>query len=176
MRRLSYLILAIALCACASKPPAPIERIPVGNLSLSEVRTNTNRFVDSEVRWGGSIVKVENKAKNTLVEIVQRPLGKNGKPNINHASAGRFIARFRGFVDPVVYEKGRLLTIIGQIDSEIARPIGEFNYSFPLVTVSSSYLWPKEVKQEQRNIYPPWWYYDPWPYYYRPHLHHHHYD
>ena len=176
MHKLAYIVLSVALCACANKPPAPIDRIPAGNLSLAEAQTDTRRFAGSEVRWGGSIIKVENKASNTLIEIVERPLEKNGKPRIDRTSAGRFIARFVGFVDPVVYENGRLLTIIGRIDSELSRPIGEFNYSFPLVTVSSSYLWPKEVRHEQRNVYPPWWYYDPWPYYYRPHLHHHYHD
>jgi len=174
MHRFFYVILLVTLCACATKPPAPISRVPPGNLNLAEVKVQPNQHISSEVRWGGTIVKVENKAEQTWVEIVQRSLTKDAKPNLNSKSSGRFIASFPGFVDPVVYEQGRLLTIIGNIDSELIRPIGEFNYPFLLVTVTSSYLWPKEVEYVRQEIYPPpWWGYDPWPYYYRTRPHHH---
>lgn len=152
------------LYGCAVQPPAPISRIPAGNVSLSEVRSDIKRFVGTEVRWGGEITRVENKAKYTWIEVVSRKLMQNGQPEFNGASQGRFIASFKGFADPVVYQVGMQLTVLGPIEGQSARSIGEFSYSFPVVSVTSSFLWPVVVETVEHD-HPPWWYYDPWPYY-----------
>jgi len=156
----------VILNGCAAQVPAPISMIPEGNLSVAEARANQERFVGSEVRWGGVITTVENQASQTLIEVVGRALKKNGQPSVDSGSSGRFIASFRGFVDPVVYSAGKLLTVVGTIEGETTRPIGEYAYSFPVVTVSGSYLWQAEPETVRHEYYPqPWWYYDPWPYY-----------
>ena len=60
-----------------------------------------------------------------------------------------------------------------EIDSSIRRPIGEYEYLFPIVAVEGSYLW-QPVETLPPPAYPgPWWYYDPWypypwPYYRHP--------
>lgn len=166
MNRACCVILIVILGGCATQVPAPISMIPPGNLAVAEVRANPGRFVGSEVRWGGVITSVENKASQTWVEVVSRALKKNGQPRVDSGSGGRFIASFAGFVDPVVYSAGNLLTVIGAIEGETTRAIGEYDYSFPVVTVSSSYLWQPEPETVRHEYYPPpWWYYDPWPYY-----------
>ena len=110
------------------------------------------------------ITKVENRAAQTWIELVSRELRKNGQPIVDSKSSGRFIASFPGFIDPVVYAAGHLLTVVGSIQGETVKPIGEFAYSFPIVAVTSSYLWQEEPVRHEYP--PPWWYYDPWPYYY----------
>ena len=136
------LITGIALTAgCASKPPEAISKIPADNPSLTQVRQDIDRYLGAAVRWGGEISRVENKADKTRVEIVRRQLWSDGKPKTSGESDGRFIASFNGFVDPVVYEVGGLLTVVGTIEDEIKQPIGEFNYVFPIVAVEGSYLW-----------------------------------
>ena len=166
MNRACCVILIIILSGCATQVPAPINMIPEGNLSVNEVRADIERFTGAEVRWGGVISKVENKASQTWVELVSRELKKNGEPRVDSGSGGRFIASFPGFVDPVVYSAGKLLTVVGTIEAEATRPIGEYAYSFPVVTVSGSYLWQAEPETVRHEYYPPpWWYYDPWPYY-----------
>ena len=47
------------------------------------------------VRWGGAIASVENRRDETWIEIVERPLNTD-------KSAGRFLARVDGFLDPAV--------------------------------------------------------------------------
>ncbi len=171
MNRLRYILVAIFLTGCASQVPLPISQAPPGNLTLTVVQAGPEAFVGTTVRWGGVITRVENKATQTWVELVSRQLKKNGQPSIDGKSDGRFIASFQGFADPVVYETGRLLTIVGTIDTQTTRAIGEYAYSFPVVTVTSSYLWPLEAEPVHHEHPPPWWYYDPWPFYpwsYRP--------
>ena len=171
------LILAIALIGgCASKPPEAISKIPADNPSLTSVRLDLDQYMGAEVRWGGEISKVENKADHTWIEIVRRQLWGDGKPRTSGKSDGRFIASFTGFVDPVVYEVGQLLTVVGTIEDKIKRPIGEYDYVFPIVTVEGSYLWKTTSVAQYPNYPPPWWYYDlrfhyPGPYYRYPRYH-----
>lgn len=122
-----------------------------------------DRFKGVEVRWGGEITYVENKAEDTWIEVVSRPLSKSGRPNEDGPSGGRFVARFKGFADPVVYQVGQQLTVLGTIEGKSRRAIGDFEYAFPVVSVTGSHLWPPEPEVDRD--YPPWWYYDPWPFY-----------
>ena len=155
-----FVILIAILGGCASKPPDAISKIPSENPSLMRVRLDIDSFIGSEVRWGGIINKVENKAAKTWVELVRQKLRENGKPRASGKSDGRFIASFEGFIDPVVYEVGRPLTVVGTIEGKTKRPIGEYNYTFPIVTVEGSYLW--KAESEVRDPYYPqsWWYFD----------------
>jgi outer membrane lipoprotein len=177
IRKLNLVIIAIAILGgCASKPPAAISKIPPENPSLTRVRMDVDSFIGTEVRWGGVIGKVENRATHTWIELVRQKLRDDGKPRADDRSDGRFIASFEGFVDPVVYEVGRPLTVVGTIEAKTERPIGEYDYLFPIVAVEGSYLWKAATKYRDPYYPPPYWYYDlrfyhPWPYHRHPRYH-----
>ncbi len=159
------------LSACASKPPSAISMIPAENPTLTRVRMDIDAYIDAEVRWGGVITKVENKTDRTWIEIVRQDLSSNGRPIGSGRSDGRFIASFDKFLDPVVYKSGRPLTVVGRIEAGITRPIGEYDYLFPMVAVEGSFLWEKRVPAPAQPS--PWLYYDPW-YHRWPYYHHRH--
>lgn len=167
--RFAYIITTLLLAACASQVPVPISSTPAANLSLAEVRADAERFKGAEVRWGGVITQVDNLPSQTWIEVVGYELSKSGEPITDSQSSGRFIASFEGFVDPLVYGNGRLLTVAGTLTGLTTRAIGEYNYTFPVVSVTTSHLWPVEADEpEYPDHLPPWWYYDPWPFYPRP--------
>jgi len=174
---LTEFIIVIAFAGgCASKPPQAISKIPADNPPLASVRLDIDRYMGAEVRWGGEISKVENKADHTWIEVVRRKLWEDGKPKAGGESDGRFIASFSGFVDPVVYDVGQLLTVVGTIEAKTKQPIGEYDYVFPIVAVEGSYLWKVTNVVRYPNYPPPWWYYDlryryPAPYYRYPRYH-----
>lgn len=168
MKKRWFFIIVVLLSGCASKPPLAISRVPPGSLSVAEVRASPERFIGAEVRWGGMITSVENKATQTWIEVVSRVLAKDGMPKVASRSDGRFIASLTGFADPVVYQVGYLLTVVGTLEPQVKRPIGEYEYTFPVVAVTGSHLWKVESEVDIQTYPPPWWYYDPWPYYYRP--------
>lgn len=161
----------LLLGACASKPPDAISKAPHHNPSLTQVRLEIDRYLGAELRWGGKISKIENRAEDTWIEIVQMPLSARAKPLSSGKSDGRFIASFDKFVDPVVYEVGRKLTVVGTIDGKVRRAIGEYDYLFPIVKVEGSFLWKVTPPVYSHPYPPPWGYYDPWyypgPYYHR---------
>ena len=160
------LIALIALCsACASKPATSIGLAVVDDVSLAQVRAAGDAYQGSTVRWGGVITEVDNKPDTTRIFLVGRELRNNEKPFTDGASEGRFVARFDGFVDPLVYKVGRPLTVVGRIDGSLRRAIGEYEYSFPIVAVRDSHLWAEAVRIQPYYPPPPWWYRD---YYYYP--------
>jgi outer membrane lipoprotein len=159
-----FLLVVLTLTGCASQPPEVINGGPISTLNVAEVRAApAETYSGSLVRWGGIIASVENLSDRTLVEVVSHRLASNGRPETKGQSDGRFIASFTGFAEPLTYKAGTLLTVVGHIGEPIVRPIGDYDYSFPVVDVTGAYLWAEEV--DVRTLPPPWWYYDPWPYY-----------
>lgn len=170
MRTISILLACLLLGACASKPPEAISNVPADNPSLTRVRMDIDTYIGAGLRWGGEITRIENRVDSTWIEIVDRPLRENGRPIAGGKSDGRFIASFNKFLDPVVYEVGRSLTVVGTIEGRVNRDIGEYDYQFPLVAVEGSFLWKNPEPVPAAAYPPPWYYYDPWYYpwsYYR---------
>lgn len=139
-----FLIFALfggLLAGCASIVPSAIRNAPPGAPGVGEVRTNPDRLMGTHIRWGGTITTVENRASESWIEIVTRHLEYDGRPKESGTSEGRFLARIDGFVDPVVYAKGRLLTVAGVLEKPVTRLIGDFSYVFPVVHAESYFLW-----------------------------------
>ena len=172
MKNSAIIFTVLILFGCAARVPLPVSKTPVANVSVAEVRADGHRFDGTVVRWGGEIARVDNKAKETWIEIVSRQLRTNGQPRQAGKSSGRFIASFQGFRDPVVYQVGQSLTVLGPIKGQVKRPIGEHDYSFPMVSATASVLWQVEPEPAYYEYPPPFWYYDPWPYYPWSHPHH----
>jgi outer membrane lipoprotein len=168
MVRIVVASLALLLSACAGNVPQPIVEAPPGNPAVAEVRVEPDRFVGTQVRWGGTIALVDNRKDETLLQLVARDLDRSGRPQTTDRSEGRFIARFDRFIDPAVFSQGRQVTVTGRISGTLELPVGNFPYRFPVVEVDTHYLW-QPVEPRERNYYPydPFWY-DPWMYPYRP--------
>lgn len=168
MTKSSLLGLAIVVIAGCSTIPNEIRQVPPGNPPLVEVRANVDRYIGQHMRWGGTIVSIDNASQETRLEIVGRNLYDNGRPTESDQSNGRFIAEFVGFLDPSVYSKGRDITVVGVIAGDKTGKIGDFEYTWPVVRVHDYYLWP--LPSYQGVYYPSrYYYYDPWyPYYYYP--------
>jgi len=94
-------------------------------------------------RWGGEIVKVENKAEHSEIEIVFYDERSTGKPNVGGNSPGRFIAVVPGFIDPLVIESGRLITVLGSVGDNVQGRIGEQDYRYPSIYTEGYYVWQK---------------------------------
>ncbi len=173
------LLVAVLLTSCATTIPKPIDEQIESIPELNVVRQNVDDYIGHRVRWGGVIANIINEKDATVLEIVDHPLSKQGRPTETDQTQGRFLARINGFLDPVIYAKRREITIVGTINKETKQLIYQFEYSYPEIVVDSLILWPQVDKQMQ-HYYEPYWY-DPWypryfwsPYYYPyryPHRH-----
>lgn len=164
------LLMGAALSACASGIPLAISERPARAPSVDEARRNMDTLQGSAIRWGGKIASVENHSQETWVEIVAQPLGRYGRPQDSDTMNGRFLARLAGFLDPQIYAIGRQITVAGKLEKTVARNIGDFSYTYPLVQAETHYLWPPLPPAPARfyydGLYDPWY---PWGYLHRPH-------
>ena len=174
----ALLLALLALAGCASQVPRSISEAPAGNPGVPEVQADFARHEGARVRWGGTVAEIRNRPDHTELEIVARPLGGDGRPREEDRSAGRFIARVPAFLDPAIYERGRLVTVAGEITGLRRGTVGEYPYRFPVVAVFAHHLWEPLPERHWRGPcaigdpwYPygcgphPWRYHPYWPYY-----------
>jgi outer membrane lipoprotein len=166
---------ATVLGACAHSTPQAIHEAPVPDPGLAQVRQAPSRYESAVVRWGGNIVAVENRVQDTWLQILGRPVEKNGRPDSDKKPEGRFIAQVKGFLDPAEYANNRLVTVAGRVMGVVERQVGEYPYPHVQVEVDTLYLWPRPRQRSCCPGYPwhhPWYdpWYDPWyyPWRYRP--------
>ncbi|ANQ16477.1 Slp family lipoprotein [Vibrio natriegens] len=139
------LLAAFGLSACSSLP----EEL---NATTEQVLTDYKTFaesqglVNSDVRLGGIIAKVDNFKDKTRVEIVNLPISETGRPDISAEPAGRFSVYFDGYLEPVAFSKGRLVTVVGKSAGEEEGKIGEREYIFPLMKGQGYRLWTIEER------------------------------
>ncbi|NVJ62334.1 MAG: Slp family lipoprotein [Gammaproteobacteria bacterium] len=161
MRALSTLALLIVfLSGCVSIPSSVDGEFPP--ISLEQARKGDAK---QSVRWGGVIAKVSNEDKQSVIEIVAKPLSSSSRPIDKDETGGRFLAILPEFVDPLIYEKGREITVVGQLSNVIEGKVGDMKYLYPVVMVSGHYLWKprSEFNDYHHHIGPSFW---PYPYYY----------
>ncbi len=54
---------------------------------------------------------------------------------------GRFIAVSKQFLDPTVYARGRVITVVGEVIGDSVKPLGAMVYRYPLLEVEAVHLW-----------------------------------
>ncbi|MEO6799759.1 MAG: Slp family lipoprotein [Rhodanobacter sp.] len=148
--RLGLPAVLLALAACA---PAPIYKTSTNTVSPvpTQAAQTPERYSGAEVIWGGRIVHVSNFPDHSEIELLAYPLDSSQRPRANDSGNGRFIAVMRGYVEPLDYPAGALMTINGKLNGTRAGKVGEADYQFPLVDVTQSHVWTADEMQKGRN-------------------------
>ena len=147
------------LTSCASQPPLSLRVDLPSNPSVAQVAQLPDNYIGTKVRWGGVIQKISNLKFETELEIISRNLDTQARPKLEDNTYGRFLARIPGFLEPSIFSPNREITIIGTIKAMVTRPVGEFEYTYPVVDVEVHHLWePRPAPETVEN----WWMYDPW--------------
>jgi outer membrane lipoprotein len=181
------LIACLLLSACSNLPPA-IEDPPAFDLSYQEALINISRYKNAPVRWGGTIVEVENEPSFSAIQVLLYPLGSFGRPDTDEPHQGRFVLKSTEFLDPAVYTKDTAITVAGTLEGDTERTIGKKVLRLPLVAAKQIHLW-QEIDYYPyyggyggygygSGFYPYGGFYGNNPYYwgggyYQPHLFHH---
>lgn len=166
MPRLSTAALISLLAAGCATIPVALQDGPFADLTP---RTALEAGATGQrVRWGGEIVAVNPRQRETCFEILSRPLDSQARPERTDETYGRFLACADGFFDPAAYPVGREMTFIGTVQPAATLRIGEYRYQAPRLDAQRQHLWPQrmEVPPYPRYYDPfwdPWWH--PWPYY-----------
>ncbi len=132
-------ILAL-LTGCATVAPAPQSEPPRVTAQVSEVIEQPELYLNEDIVWGGTVLSVDNRSDETWIEVIQRPLNRNGVPDLSKRSNGRFLAVVPGFLDPLDYVNGRSITVNGIVDGKETRKISEADYTYPVIAVADHQL------------------------------------
>jgi outer membrane lipoprotein len=155
----------ISLAGCAPVISEGIRMQVVRGISFKEVFQNPEAYQGKVVLWSGVIVAGRNQKAGTLLEVLEKPADSQGRPKDVDQSEGRFLAIYDGFLDLAIYSQGREVTIAGEIEGKRVLPLGEMEYTYPLLSIKEIYLW-KTREQSYPYPYPygyyPWWGYPPY--------------
>lgn len=145
-------VLALTLAACA---PAPIYKAPASAVTATpmQVSQSPERYAGGDVIWGGRIVNVTNLSDHSEVEVLAYPLDGSQRPKVSDAGNGRFIVLLAGYVEPLNYPGGSLITLSGKLNGSHAGKVGEADYVFPLISATQSHVWTqKELNEGRSNV------------------------
>ena len=154
IRLLFVLAPSVAIAACA---PAPLYKtgVSIVNATPEKRAGSPGNFNEAQIIWGGEVIQVENLASRTRIEVLAYPLDSSQRPRLKEPATGRFIAEYPGFLDPLNFPKGSLVTVRGQFTGTQAEPLGQSTYIYPMVFLRNNELhrWtPEEMRQGHPNI------------------------
>jgi outer membrane lipoprotein len=132
------------------------------DVSFTELSQNADTYRGQTVILGGHVIEVRNEARQTIIVVLQTPLGSGQEPLPPDRSEGRFMLQHDGFLDPEVFAKGRTLTAAGEVTGVIREMIDHEPYDYILLASREIHLW-ERAEDLYRYPYPyrsPL--YDPW--------------
>ncbi len=151
MRKLAALtVCLLALAGCATTPRFDTAGVDKSLTPRSAVAIAPSS-IGQRIQWGGVIVKTRNLRQQTQLEVLAYPLDSDGEPDQAAAPQGRFLLSQQGYLEPVDYAAGRLLTTVGTIARVEHGQVGEADYKYPVVEAAQVHLWPKQTPYPQRG-------------------------
>lgn len=168
--RLLILVVLAALSGCASYPISKNLKKEAKPVTLAQVTSDPAAVTGTTVIWGGRIIDTLNDTNGGAIYILELPLDSDGKPNPLGLPGGRFIAASPGFLDPDAFPNERFITVAGQIQGVRTEPVQKTQYTYPVLTIEQTHLWPEDYPEEAYYGYcypgcywdPGWWYGDGW--------------
>jgi len=135
---------ALAVAGCAPVISRGSLREVDQGVRFEHLLKNPPAYRGRTVLLGGDIIETQNLPGKTLLVVLQRSLGFRGRPAAEGASKGRFIVCVPGFLDPAIYRPTRKVTVVGSVSGKEVRPLGEIEYTYPVITKRELYIWPLE--------------------------------
>lgn len=157
---------ALLLSACAPVLNRDLMREGAREFDPRRLLEAPEAFKGRMFIFGGVIVETKLAETGSQIEALFVPVSRYGYLSRTARYQGRFIAvypRSRGMLDPLVYKKGREVTLAGRFLAVRKGKIDEMDISYPEFEIIQVYLW--EEYPDQPYYYYPGYY----PYYYRYH-------
>jgi len=145
MKRTLLVMLVLLLAGCASGPDFPTQDV---NLQLRPEQAATPAMAGQRVLWGGLIIATHNLQDRTELEVLAYPLDNRQRPDAAEKPLGRFLAEQPGYLEPVDYAAGRLVTLTGTVGEARAGKIQDTDYVYPVVAITAIHLWPEAGAQD----------------------------
>ncbi len=164
------ILTALLLAACAA-PVIRKDLLEQGtrNVSLSWLAANPAVSRGKLFILGGIIAKTTVTAEGTVIEALYVPVDKKGRLE-KAPGRGRYFAiwpKANGILDPMIYKKGRLITVAGTFEGIRQGKLDKAVYNFPTFEIVQIFIWKEETSYYPYFYYSPYYYgpYYPYPYY-----------
>lgn len=161
--------LALALVSCSPVLSRDLMDRGARDFNPSHLLETPDAFKDHLFIFGGVIVDTKLTEKGSQIEALFVPVDSYGYLQDSSPYKGRFIAvypRSRGLLDPMVFKKGRQVTLAADFVEVRKGKIDEMEYSYPVFEIRQIHLWEQYQYADYPYYYWPPAYY-PYPYYYR---------
>ncbi|MHB8845151.1 MAG: Slp family lipoprotein [Nitrospirota bacterium] len=169
-------IIAIAVAALsACSPVLNREFMDQGarEFQLNHLIETPEVFKDRLFILGGVIVDSRLTATGSQIEALFVPVNSYGALRDTGQYEGRFLAvypRSKGLLDPLIYKKGREITLAGDFVGVRTAKIDELEYAYPVFEIRQIHLWEEYRQYPYAWPYPSYYPYYPYYYYYQPFL------
>lgn len=150
------LISAMLISACNSVPKRLSVAEDVKLTSYEQANTQTTASHNKQARWGGRIISITNQAQNTVLDVLHQELNNSGRPKTADKSQGRFRVYMQGYLEPAIYEPGRMITVLGKLAEHEQALVGSYPVSLPVIHASQMHLWQQRQVKEKEFVYIPY--------------------
>jgi outer membrane lipoprotein len=178
MRKVLFTVLTSLILLTSCTPVLQKDLIKSGtfNINPADLRQETSQYMGQLYILGGIIAKTTVTEEGSLIEALYVPVDSRGYLKEKASSSWRFLALYKGdeFLDPIIFDEKREVTIAGEFKGTRKGMIGEMEYVFPLFEIKEIHLW-EEKKDREHYLYPDYYppmffryrpYYPSYPYYY----------
>lgn len=140
------------------------------NVALDQLRGNPDAYKGRLYILGGVIVESRFVQNGSQLEVLSEPVDSSGYLKDAAYAGGRFLAlypREKGLLDPMVYKKGREVTLAGTFVEARKSKIDDMEYVYPVFEIKDIHLWEERRDYDLNYPYYPYNYYSN-PYWYNP--------
>ena len=117
-------------------------------ITFRDLQRDPDRYKGKSVMLGGVIITSKNSKEGTVIEVLQRPMGRRGRPLDTDSSEGRFLIESDEFLDAAVYHSGRMITIIGDVVGQTEQKLGEMQYRYPVIKSRELEMWEPSARPQ----------------------------
>jgi outer membrane lipoprotein len=116
--------------------------------SFSALQKTPDVYKGEVVMLGGRIIEAKASSPLSELTVLQLAIGTSDRPKNSDKSEGRFIVQSKQLLDPAIYEKDMLVTVVGTVKGSKVLPIGDLKYTYPIVEPIEIKLWPKGMQTQ----------------------------
>jgi outer membrane lipoprotein len=172
MNRIIIIVIGSLMLSCTPVLNRELMQEGARNVPLAQIKESPDANKGKLFIFGGVIVDTRVTDAGSQIEVLSVPVNNLGYLRGLDQYGGRFLAlypRTSGMLDPLVYKKGREITLAGAYIENRQGKIDEMEYTYPVFEIKQIYLWDEERDYYMVPAYPyyysypyPYGWYDPW--------------
>lgn len=148
------LLSIFTLTGCTAIISEQSRKLVNSDAAFKTIKASPEDYIGKNIMLGGRIADIRNSSDGAQLEIVQFELNYQGYPEDNFISYGRFLATDSRFMDPLIFKRGMLITLVGELKMKKTLRLDDMDYTYPLISMREWYLWPGSEPDKGCNTYP----------------------